>query len=115
MEKESNLSAYKVIGNNMDNGKRTSFESGDKIIAKFVPVNEFRNSINDDLNSFWVITIEGSCLIRQITRYDEDNDMIICHALNPGYKDIVIRVDRIDEIRRVIYAEHKIVSYPILK
>ncbi len=103
MKSEANLLAFQVVGDGMDDGTRQSFEHGDKLIVEPVSIDSFKQSIDNDLNSFWVIKVDESVLFKQITGYDHTCETITCHSLNPNgqYPDIFLRLDNIDQMYRV--------------
>ena len=108
---ETNLSAFEVLGDSMDDGPRRSFAPGSKLITLPFNINDFKDSIGSDLGSFWVIQVGTSILVRQIVEYA--NDTIKCHSLNPNgqYPDVLINVGDITKIYRVIQKQGKIVHY----
>ena len=106
---KTDLLAFEVIGNSMDNGTRSSFEEGDRLIVRPFDINDFRNSINNDLNSFWIIEVEQVILFRQIVEYDSRHDMIKCHFLNTNgqYPDAFIKIEDITKAYRVVQVLYK--------
>lgn len=104
---KTDLLAFEVTGNSMDNGTRFSFEEGDILIVQLFKINDFRNSINNDLNSFWVIEVEQGILFRQIVEHD--NDTVKCHSLNTNgqYPDAFIKVEDIAKVYRVVQVHYK--------
>ena len=100
---ETNLSAFEILGDSMDDGTRRSFAPGDKLIVEPFNINDFKDSIGSDLGSFWVIQVGTCILVRQIVEYA--NDTIKCHSLNP------IKIEDITKIYRVIQKQEKAVHY----
>lgn len=49
---ETNLSAFEILGDSMDDGTRRSFAPGDKLIVEPFNINDFKDSIGSDLGSF---------------------------------------------------------------
>ena len=88
--------AFKVKGDNMNNGTRSSFEDGDRLIVKPFSIESFRNNISNDLNSF-----------RQIVGYDNNRDAIRCHSLNVSgqYPDVFVEIRNITKVGRVIESQ----------
>ena len=66
---ETNLSAFEILGDSMDDGTRRSFAPGDKLIVEPFNINDFKDSIGSDLGSFWVIQVGTCILVRQIVEY----------------------------------------------
>lgn len=108
---ETNLSAFEILGDSMNDGTRHSFAPGDKLIVDPFNINDFKDSIGNDLGSFWVIQVGKSILVRQIVEYA--NNTIKCHSLNPNgqFPDVLINVGDITKIYRVIQKQGKIVHY----
>ena len=99
--------ALEVKGDSMNNGTRSSFEAGDRLIVKPFSIDDFRNNIRNDLNSFWVIEIEQGYLFRQIIEYDNTRDAIRCHSLNVSgqYPDAFVEIKNITKVGRVIESQ----------
>lgn len=110
---KTDLLAFEVVGNSMDNGTRSSFEEGDKLVVQLFDISDFRNSIGNDLNSFWVIEIKKGTLFKQIIGYDSRHDMIKCHSLNTNgqYPDAFIKVEDITKVYRVVQVQYKPIHY----
>lgn len=110
---KTDLLAFEVVGNSMDNGTRSSFEEGDKLVVQLFDISDFRNSIGNDLNSFWVIEIKKGTLFKQIIEYDSRHDMIKCHSLNTNgqYPDAFIKVEDITKVYRVVQVQYKPIHY----
>ena len=106
---ERNLSAFEVLGYGMDDGTRHGFVPGDKLIALHFSLSDFKDSIDGNLGSFWVIQVGTSILVRQIVEYA--NDTIKCHSLNPNgqYPDAFIKVEDVTKIYKVIQKQEKAV------
>lgn len=107
------LLAFEVVGNSMDNSTRSSFEEGDKLVVQPFDISDFRNSIGNDLNSFWVIEVGQGILFREIVGYDSRHDMIKCHSLNTNgqYPDAFIKVENITKVYRVVQVQCKPIHY----
>lgn len=105
--------AFEVKGDSMDNGTRSSFEDGDRLMVKSFSIESFRNNINNDLNSFWVIETERGYLFRQIVEYDNTRDAIRCHSLNVSgqYQDVFVEIRNITKVGRVIESQPKVICY----
>lgn len=90
-ELEYAYTIFKVVGDSMDDGTRSSFENGDYLFVDPVGTESLKNCITDDLGSFWVIITGCSTMLKQITGYDE-TEGVKCHSLNPGdsYGDFYI-------------------------
>ena len=99
--------ALEVKGDSMNNGTRSSFEAGDRLIVKPFSIDDFRNNISNDLNSFWVIEIEQGYLFREIIEYDNTRDAIRCHSLNVSgkYPDAFVEIKNITKVGRVIESQ----------
>lgn len=112
MKNETGLFIFEVVGNNMSDGTRSSFEDGDKLIVQLFSIDDFRNKIDSDLNSFWIIETEGSILLKQIIEYDKAYDTIKCHSLNTAQcPDALIKVESITKIYRVMQRQSRIIHY----
>lgn len=110
---KTDLLAFEVVGNSMNNGTRSSFEEGDKLIVQPFDINEFRNTIGKDLNSFWMIETEQGILFRQVVEYDSARDMIKSHQLNTNiqYPDTFIKIGSITKVYRVVQLQCKPIHY----
>lgn len=110
---KTDLLAFEVVGNSMDNGTRSSFEEGGKLVVQLFDISDFRNSIGNDLNSFWVIEIKKGTLFKQIIEYDSRHDMIKCHSLNTNgqYPDTFIKIEDITKVYRVVQVQYKPIHY----
>lgn len=108
-EIEYAYTAFKVVGNSMDDGTRASFEEGDKLLV--IPVEDFRAVISIDLDSFWVIRSDNNILFKQITKYNEPTDTITCHSLNPSVADFHFQVNDIDKVYRVVQKQGRPIYY----
>lgn len=113
MKNETNLQVFEVVGNSMNDGTRFSFEAGYKLIVQPFSISDFRNSIGNDLNSFWIIEIEKGILFRQIVKYDMINDTIECHSLNTTKQDLntFIKIGDITKPYRVVQLQSKTIHY----
>ena len=107
MEVKTDLIAFEVKGDNMNNETHSSFKDGDRLIVKSFSIESFRNNISNDLNSFWVIETERGCLFRQIVGYDNNRDAIRCHSLNVSgqYPDAFVEIKNITKVGRVIESQ----------
>lgn len=110
---KTDLLAFEVVGNSMDKGTRSSFEEGDKLVVQPFDISDFRNSIGNDLNSFWVIEIKKGTLFKQIIEYDSRHDTVKCHSLNTNgqYPDAFIKVENITKVYRVVQVQYKPIYY----
>lgn len=110
---KTDLLAFEVVSNSMDNGTRSSFEEGDRLIVQLFDISDFRDSIGNDLNSFWVIEVGQEILFREIVGYNSRHDMIKCHSLNTNgqYPDAFIKVENITKVYRVVQVQYKPIHY----
>lgn len=108
---KTNVLAFEVTSDSMDDGTRSGFEPGDKLIVQSFSISDFRNSIGNDLNSFWVIELKNGVLVRQIVEYA--NDTIKCHPLNSSeqYTDTFIEIENIVKMYRVMQLQRKPIRY----
>ena len=108
---ETNLSAFEILGDSMNDGTRRSFAPGDKLIVEPFNINDFKDSIGSDLGSFWVIQVGTCILVRQIVEYADN--VIKCHSLNLNgqYPDILIKIEDITKIYRIIQKQGKPIRY----
>lgn len=100
--------AFRVVGDSMDNGLRDSFEDGDKLLVLPVSIEELK----EGQSGFWVLEVGSSILFKQITKYDRGSETIVCHSLNPYYKDISVSVGQINKAYRVVQRRSKHTLYP---
>ena len=108
-EIEYAYTAFKVVGDSMDDGTRSSFEEGDKLLV--VPVDDFRTSISGDQDSFWVIETGNDILFKQITGYNKAADAVTCHSLNASYSDYQVLVNDIDRRYKVVQKQGRPIYY----
>ena len=108
---KTDVLAFEVTSDSMNDGTRSSFESGDKFIVTPCRISDFRNSIGNDLNSFWVIEMKKGVLVRQIVEYV--NDTIKCHSLSSSgqYPDTFIEIENITKMYRVMQLQRKPIRY----
>lgn len=112
MKEETGLFIFEVVGNNMNDGTRSSFEDGDKLIVQLFNINDFRSKIDSDLNSFWIIETGASILLKQIIEYDKPHDTIKYHSLNTAQcPDALIKVESITKIYRVMQRQSRIIHH----
>lgn len=107
---EYQYTIFNVVGNSMDNGKRRSFEDGDTIYAKQVDTSDFVQTIQSDLNSYWVICTDNGALLRQVVSYDDESG-IHCKALNTQYDDLFVGLAEVRSIYRVMMLQPKTIYY----
>lgn len=106
--KRDDLQIFKVAGDNMNDGTCERFEKGCYVLAKPFNIEVFKNSIANDLGSFWVIDTDKGYLLWQINE-DVKEGCIICHSLNPEYQDIIIKLEEITNIWRVMESQTKVI------
>lgn len=107
---EYQYTIFSVVGDSMDNGKRKSFENGDTVYTKQVNKNEFEQSIQDDLDSYWVICTDNGVLLRQVVSYDNESG-IHCKALNTQYNDCFVGLEEVRSIYHVMKLQPKTIYY----
>lgn len=107
---EANYShtVFNVAGDSMDNGMKDGFTDGNTLLVRTVNLNEFRDSIQDDLNSFWVIEVGSDTYFKQISEYNKSKNVIKCHSLNSSYDDFFIEVENISKVHRVIRVKQEV-------
>ena len=108
-ELEKSYTVFTVTGNSMDNGKRKSFENGDTVYTHQFEIGEFKDTINDDLGSYWVIETESGIQFGQVVGLDSNR--ILCHKLNPDYEDFNVELDSVITLYRVMKLQPKTVYY----
>ena len=107
---EYQYTIFNVVGNSMDNGKRRSFEDGDTIYTKQVETSDFVQTIQGDLNSYWVICTDKSTWLRQVVSFDGESG-IHCKALNPKYDDSFVELSEVRSMYRVMMLQPKTIYY----
>lgn len=110
VEIEYSYTAFKVMGDSMDDGTRFSFENGDTIFTKPVEIDKFKSLINNDLGSFWVIKIGEEVLFKQVVQ-DNEIDGLHCCSLNKSYNDLFVKIEDISGLYRVMQKQPKPVYY----
>lgn len=108
-ELEYAYTAFKVVGDSMDDSTRSSFEEGDKLLV--IPVEDFRTAISVDLDSFWVIEVKNGILFKQIIDYSASTDTVTCHSLNTSYLDYQVQVNDIDKVYKVVQKQGRPIYY----
>lgn len=109
-EIEYAYTTFKVVGDSMDDGTRSSFESGDIILTKPVEIDKFKSLINNDFGSFWVIKIGEEVLFKQVVQ-DNEIDGLHCRSLNESYSDLFMKIEDISGLYRVMQKRPKPVYY----
>jgi len=101
---------FKVQGDSMDDGTKKGFSDGDSLQTSEYTLDEFRARIKEDLNSYWLIKIGDSYLLKQVIAYRKD-DSILIHSLNPEYKDQILSLGETSNVYRVNLHQPIRVSY----
>lgn len=96
--------AFRVNGDDMDDGTRDSFQDGDIILCREISRADRRKAVACADGSFWVIIYNDATLLRQITGTSEDGAAIVCHSLNLAAKlpDVTIEIDDVSRLFQVV-------------
>ena len=96
-----NYFSFEVKGESMDDGSRDSLQDGDKVLARELE-RDFWKDIRTGDHRFWVIVFGTSVLIKEIVSEDAETGTIVCHSLNPSpeYSDFTLNLN---EVRYLFY------------
>lgn len=99
--------AFRVSGDSMDDGTRRGFESGDIVLVRELPKDEWAPSLHIRRWPFWVVAFGNNVRIKEIVAQDEKTGAITLHSLNPSpeYTDFQLGLDEIDRLFNVV--QHK--------
>lgn len=108
-----NYLSFEVKGESMDDGTRSSFESGDRVLVRELGKEHWMGKIRYRDYPFWVVVFGSSVLIKQIVEQDLKNGTITLHSLNPSpeYCDFKLSLDEIRKLYYVVQKKPKIVSF----
>lgn len=108
-----NYLSFEVKGESMDDGTRSSFESGDRVLVRELGKEHWMEKIRYRDYPFWVVAFGSSVLIKQIVEQDLKNGTITLHSLNPSpeYCDFKLSLDEIRKLYYVVQKKPKIVSF----
>lgn len=108
-----NYLSFEVKGESMDDGTRSSFESGDRVLVRELGKEHWMEKIRYRDYPFWVVVFGSSVLIKQIVEQDLKNGTITLHSLNPSpeYCDFKLSLDEIRKLYYVVQKKPKIVSF----
>lgn len=100
--------SFDVAGDSMDNGSRNCLQSGDKVLARELE-RDFWKDIKTNDHRFWVIVFGSSVLIKEIVNEDLTQGTITCHSLNPSpeYHDFTLNLDEVKALYYVVKVKPK--------
>ena len=100
--------SFDVQGDSMDDGRRTSLQAGDKVLARELERDNWRTLRVGD-HRFWVLVFGSSVLIKEIIAFNPTTGDITCHSLNPSpeYQDFVLNLDNVRHLYYVIKHQPK--------
>jgi len=99
-----NYVAFEVKGDSMDDDSRRSFVQGDIVLARELNKIHWKDGLRYEKFPFWVIVLDSTILIKQITDHNTQTGDITCHSLNPSpeYQDFTVNLDNVYRIFNVI-------------
>ena len=105
--------AFEMKGDSMDDGKRNSFEEGDKILVRELNRTHWKDGLRFNDHPFWVVVFDSSVLIKQIIDQDLEKGTITFHSLNPSpeYSDFTLKMDDIRALYYVLQKKPKTVKF----
>lgn len=105
--------AFMVKGDSMDDGTRSSFEEGDRVLVRELDRMHWRDGLRFKDHPFWVVVFDNSVLIKQIIAQDLDSGKITFHSLNPSpeYTDFTLYMDEIRALYYVLQKKPKTVKF----
>lgn len=103
--------AFRIDGDSMDDGSRSSFERGDIVVARELDRDKWLPRLHIRDWPYWVIAFGNCVRIKQIIAQDETT--ITCHSLNPSpeYCDFTLHFKDIYRLFNVIKKIPKSVDY----
>lgn len=105
--------AFEVRGESMDNGTRSSFEEGDRVLVRELDRIHWVEGLRFKDYPFWVVVFDSSVLIKQIVEQNLEKGTITFHSLNPSpeYSDFTLEMDKIRALYYVLQKKPKTVKY----
>lgn len=105
--------AFEVRGESMDNGTRSSFEEGDRVLVRELNRIHWLEGLRFKDYPYWVVVFDSSVLIKQIVEQDLEKGTITFHSLNPSpeYSDFTLEMDKIRALYYVLQKKPKTVKY----
>ncbi len=110
MKKETGVIAFEITGDSMANGTHESFKKGCYVFTEPFNIEEFKENIANNLDSFWIIGRKDGYTLKQITQYTEEYG-IRCHSLNPEYQDFIMKLEDITCIFLVTASQTKVIYH----
>ena len=100
--------SFDVAGDSMDNGTRDCLQAGDKVMARELE-RDFWKDLRTNDHRFWVIVFGSSVLIKEIISEDTKQGTITCHSLNPSpeYHDFTLNLDDVRYLYYVVRIKPK--------
>lgn len=108
-----NYLSFEVKGDSMDDGRRDSFEEGDRVLARELNKMHWKDGLRYNKYPYWVIVFDSSVLIKQIVDQDMTTGEITCHSLNPSpqYADFKLSLDEVRRLYNVVKKKPKDVDF----
>lgn len=95
--------AFELKGDSMDDNTRRSLANGDIVLCKELMKEEWKEILQSNTSSFWIIISGKNILCKEIVAYNEDNNTITCHSSNPSpeYANFELRLDSISHLYNI--------------
>lgn len=105
--------AFMVKGDSMDDGTRSSFEEGDRVLVRELDRIHWKEGLRFKERPYWVVVFGSSVLIKQIIAQDLETGKITFHSLNPSpeYSDFTLEMDEIRALYYVLQKKPKTVKF----
>lgn len=102
--------AFKVEGNSMDDGTYNGFRSGDTVLVRELPRDEWGPQLHISKWPYWVIVWGNNVRLKEIVSQDTEVGTITLHSLNPSpeYTDFTLSLSGISRMFNVIQVQPKI-------
>lgn len=102
--------AFKVEGNSMDDGTYNGFRSGDTVLVRELPRDEWAPQLHISKWPYWVIVWGNNVRLKEIVSQDTEVGTITLHSLNPSpeYTDFTLSLSGISRMFNVIQVQPKI-------
>lgn len=96
--------AFEIKGDSMDDGSKRSICDKDVVLARELPKDYWRNKLHNDEYPFWIVTLSGTIVCKQIVEQDIEKGEIVCHSLNssPEYADFRVCLDDVHQLCNIV-------------
>lgn len=100
----TNYICFEISNNSMKNEGVYSLPSRSIVLGKQVSLKELVKVLDKNIHTYWIIILDGVVMCKQITGYNANEKIIICHSLNasPEYPDFTINLEDIKLLFGVI-------------